>query len=182
MQATLEEARYRGYQTIWLSSWEKNDRANAFYKRWKFKIVGSHKFIVGSEVQNDFILSRIVQRFYEIPVFPFPNAKHLTQFFPNPKSEIGNPAYCPLCRLTVTDSPPIPQLSVSTSSMTTTVVCGFLPKVSCSSRVTPAINSAFWPGVAPSLVILMLTKGILVSSFDVRVLHSLSSITNLKSD
>ncbi len=58
MQTTLEEARCRGYQTIWLSSWELNDRANTFYKKWKFEIVGTQKFTVGSDVQNDFILSR----------------------------------------------------------------------------------------------------------------------------
>jgi ribosomal protein S18 acetylase RimI-like enzyme len=58
MQTTLKESRSRGYQSIWLSSWELNDRANAFYHKWKFEIVGSQKFTVGSDVQNDFILSR----------------------------------------------------------------------------------------------------------------------------
>jgi len=58
MQTTLCESRFRGYQAIWLSSWELNDRANAFYKKWKFKVVGRQKFTVGSDIQNDFILSR----------------------------------------------------------------------------------------------------------------------------
>ena len=58
MQTTLDQSRSRGYQFIWLSSWELNHRANAFYKRWQFKIVGSQKFTVGSDIQNDFILSR----------------------------------------------------------------------------------------------------------------------------
>jgi len=58
MQTTLDQSRSRGYQSIWLSSWELNHRANAFYKRWQFKIVGSQKFAVGSDIQNDFILSR----------------------------------------------------------------------------------------------------------------------------
>jgi len=60
MQTTLDQARSRGYRSIWLSSWELNHRANAFYKRWQFKIVGSQKFTVGSDVQNDFILSRLI--------------------------------------------------------------------------------------------------------------------------
>jgi ribosomal protein S18 acetylase RimI-like enzyme len=58
MQTCIEQSRSRGYKTIWLSSWELNDRANAFYKKWGFKVVGSQKFTVGSDVQNDFILSR----------------------------------------------------------------------------------------------------------------------------
>ena len=58
MQTSIDQSRSRGYQTIWLSSWELNHRANAFYKRWQFKAVGRQKFIVGSDIQNDFILSR----------------------------------------------------------------------------------------------------------------------------
>lgn len=58
MQASMEESRSRGYQAVWLSSWELNDRANAFYKKWKFNVVGSQKFTVGGDIQNDFILSR----------------------------------------------------------------------------------------------------------------------------
>jgi len=58
MQTSLAESRARGYQTVWLSSWELNDRANAFYKKWQFKVVGRQKFCVGSDIQDDFILSR----------------------------------------------------------------------------------------------------------------------------
>ena len=58
MYATMEEARSRGYRSVWLSSWELNDRANAFYKKWNFEVVGHQKFVVGSDVQNDFILGR----------------------------------------------------------------------------------------------------------------------------
>ena len=58
MQTAIDESRFRGYQVIWLSSWELNDRANAFYKKWEFKVVGRQKFTVGSDIQNDYILSR----------------------------------------------------------------------------------------------------------------------------
>ena len=58
MQASLDEFRTRGYGTVWLSSWELNDRANAFYRKWKFAVAGNQKFTVGSDIQNDFILSR----------------------------------------------------------------------------------------------------------------------------
>lgn len=58
MQITIEESRSRGYQSVWLSTWELNDRANAFYKKWDFQAVGNQSFTVGSDIQNDFILSR----------------------------------------------------------------------------------------------------------------------------
>ena len=58
MQACLDHSGARGYRTVWLSSWELNDRANAFYKKWHFKIVGRQKFMVGSDGQNDFIFMR----------------------------------------------------------------------------------------------------------------------------
>ena len=58
MQACLDESGARGYRTIWLSSWELNGRANAFYKRWHFKVAGRQKFVVGNDVQNDYIFRR----------------------------------------------------------------------------------------------------------------------------
>ena len=58
MQTSIEGSRSRGYLTVWLSSWELNDRANAFYRKWGFKVVGRQKFTVGSDIQNDYILSR----------------------------------------------------------------------------------------------------------------------------
>jgi diamine N-acetyltransferase len=60
MQACLKKARKRGYPSIWLSSWELNDRANAFYKKWHFKTVGRQKFTVGSDIQNDIIFTRSI--------------------------------------------------------------------------------------------------------------------------
>jgi len=58
IKACLEEALSRGFQSVWLSSWELNHRANAFYKKWGFEIVGRAKFKVGSDIQNDYIFAR----------------------------------------------------------------------------------------------------------------------------
>ena len=58
MQSCLTKSRTRGYETVWLSSWELNGRANAFYKKWHFQVVGRQKFVVGNDVQNDLILMR----------------------------------------------------------------------------------------------------------------------------
>ncbi len=58
MKACLEEALSRGYRSVWLSSWKLNHRANSFYKKWEFQIVGRAKFKVGSDIQDDFIFTR----------------------------------------------------------------------------------------------------------------------------
>jgi GNAT superfamily N-acetyltransferase len=58
MRACLSEARRRGYRTMWLSSWEENSRANAFYGKWGFEPVGNQEFLVGHDIQSDVILMR----------------------------------------------------------------------------------------------------------------------------
>ena len=58
MKACLEMAGSRGFKSVWLSTWELNHRANAFYKKWDFEVVGDAKFTVGSDIQNDFIFAR----------------------------------------------------------------------------------------------------------------------------
>jgi diamine N-acetyltransferase len=60
MKACLETAGSGGFKAVWLSSWELNHRANAFYKKWEFEIVGRAKFKVGSDIQNDFIFVRSI--------------------------------------------------------------------------------------------------------------------------
>ena len=60
MEACLDIAHSKGFRSVWLSTWELNHRANAFYKKWGFEIVGEAKFTVGSDVQNDFIFARII--------------------------------------------------------------------------------------------------------------------------
>ena len=58
MKACLDFARARGFQSVWLSTWEFNHRASAFYKKWEFEIAGRAKFKVGSDIQNDNIFLR----------------------------------------------------------------------------------------------------------------------------
>jgi diamine N-acetyltransferase len=41
---------------LWLSAWERNPRAVAFYAKMGFVIVGSADFVVGSDVQTDYIM------------------------------------------------------------------------------------------------------------------------------
>lgn len=56
MRACLEEARQAGHDTIWLGVWERNARAQAFYRKWNFQTVGEHVFQLGSDLQRDLLM------------------------------------------------------------------------------------------------------------------------------
>jgi diamine N-acetyltransferase len=58
MQACLDLAAGRGFQSIWLGVWERNLRAQTFYRKWGFQIVGSHPFLLGADLQTDYIMLR----------------------------------------------------------------------------------------------------------------------------
>jgi diamine N-acetyltransferase len=58
MRACLDEARQAGHQTIWLGVWERNARAQAFYRKWNFRTVGEHMFQLGSDLQRDLVMER----------------------------------------------------------------------------------------------------------------------------
>lgn len=60
MKTCLEQAKQDGFKTIWLGVWEKNEHAIRFYEKWGFTIVGPRVFVLGSDVQNDFIMQRAV--------------------------------------------------------------------------------------------------------------------------
>jgi GNAT superfamily N-acetyltransferase len=60
MRACLDEARKAGHRTIWLGVWERNARAQAFYRKWNFRTVGEHVFQLGSDPQRDILMERAV--------------------------------------------------------------------------------------------------------------------------
>ena len=55
MEDCLAWARRLGATALYLSVWENNARAQAFYKRYGFAHVGEHKFMVGRVADRDFI-------------------------------------------------------------------------------------------------------------------------------
>lgn len=55
MDDALAWARGKGAKVMYLSVWENNARAQAFYKRYGFEHVGEHKFMVGKTADRDFI-------------------------------------------------------------------------------------------------------------------------------
>jgi ribosomal protein S18 acetylase RimI-like enzyme len=60
MQAAVEAARELAGTTLWLGVWEHNLRAIAFYTKCGFRDVGSQPFLVGSDLQTDRVMARVI--------------------------------------------------------------------------------------------------------------------------
>lgn len=58
MRVCINEADQQGYRTMWLGVWENNHRALAFYRKWKFRNVGTHIFQLGQDAQTDILMER----------------------------------------------------------------------------------------------------------------------------
>jgi len=54
----LDFAKQQQQDWIWLGVWERNDRALAFYKKWGFEKFAEHGFLLGTDLQNDFLLKK----------------------------------------------------------------------------------------------------------------------------
>jgi ribosomal protein S18 acetylase RimI-like enzyme len=61
MAAACETAVGAGAQTLWLGVWERNPRAQAFYRKHGFVAVGTQVFMFGTEPQTDQIWVRRLQ-------------------------------------------------------------------------------------------------------------------------
>ena len=60
MQVCISEASQLGYRILWLGVWEHNHRAQAFYRKWDFRVVGTHIFQLGGDAQTDLLMERRV--------------------------------------------------------------------------------------------------------------------------
>jgi diamine N-acetyltransferase len=47
-------------QTIWLGVWQQNRAAIAFYNKMGFTTIGVHQFLLGDDVQDDFVMIRTI--------------------------------------------------------------------------------------------------------------------------
>lgn len=54
----LRLARELGLDTIWLGVCRRNSRAVAFYRKSGFEVVGTQNFVLGRDVQVDYIMAR----------------------------------------------------------------------------------------------------------------------------
>jgi diamine N-acetyltransferase len=62
MARCLEHVRHLGFGSIWLTVWKNNGRAIRFYERWEFRKVGEYDFVVGRDIQKDFVLLKNIHR------------------------------------------------------------------------------------------------------------------------
>ncbi len=58
MQRCFELVHELGWSGLWLNVNQQNKRANRFYEKWGFTIIGECDFILGTSVQKDFIRER----------------------------------------------------------------------------------------------------------------------------
>jgi diamine N-acetyltransferase len=57
MEKCFSIARKESFNKIWLSVWQQNTRAIDFYKKWNFEIIGTKQFVIGNEVNDDFVMA-----------------------------------------------------------------------------------------------------------------------------
>ena len=62
MKACLNEAEKRDCDTVWISVWEHNTRAQIFYRKWDFVEAGTRTFQLGDDPQIDLLMKRPVRR------------------------------------------------------------------------------------------------------------------------
>lgn len=60
MNAAVDTARDLGAVTLWLGVWERNPRAIRFYEKCGFRDVGSHPFLLGTDLQTDRIMTFVI--------------------------------------------------------------------------------------------------------------------------
>jgi diamine N-acetyltransferase len=60
MEKCIELAAARNKQLIWLGVWEHNQRAKSFYSKFGFEKFGEHDFILGNDVQTDWLMKRAI--------------------------------------------------------------------------------------------------------------------------
>lgn len=58
MDASFERARNEGHDVMWLGVWEYNPRAQRFYEKNGFRVVGKHTFQLGSDPQTDLLMQK----------------------------------------------------------------------------------------------------------------------------
>ena len=58
MQQSLDIAKKMNRKIIWLGVWEKNLRAIRFYKKWGFEKFSEQDFILGNDIQLDWLMKK----------------------------------------------------------------------------------------------------------------------------
>jgi ribosomal protein S18 acetylase RimI-like enzyme len=58
MQSAIDIAIEKSKEILWLGVWEKNQRAIDFYTRWGFEKFGETDFLLGDDVQRDWLMKK----------------------------------------------------------------------------------------------------------------------------
>lgn len=58
MDACFERAKKENRDVMWLGVWEYNPRAQRFYEKNGFRVVGKHTFLLGSDPQTDLLMQK----------------------------------------------------------------------------------------------------------------------------
>ncbi len=57
MLECIKTAQSESCEYLWLGVWQQNERAINFYKNRDFNIIGVKQFIIGKEVNDDFLMA-----------------------------------------------------------------------------------------------------------------------------
>lgn len=60
MKKCVEIAFEMGKRVVWLGVWEQNQRAIQFYNRWGFEKFDEHNFVLGDDVQTDWLMRKML--------------------------------------------------------------------------------------------------------------------------
>ena len=60
MDVAVEDAKAHGAQSVWLGVNQQNARANSFYERRGFLVVGERRFQVGESLEEDFVREMVL--------------------------------------------------------------------------------------------------------------------------
>lgn len=58
MKECIEIAKQHNKQIVWLGVWKENRHAIKFYERWGFEIFGEHDFMLGDDLQKDWLMKK----------------------------------------------------------------------------------------------------------------------------
>ena len=56
MEHSIEFAKCKNADTLWLGVWSQNQRAIQFYRKFGFEKFGDHTFMLGNDAQDDWLM------------------------------------------------------------------------------------------------------------------------------
>jgi len=60
LRRCLQYAQENKFASVWLTVWSKNERALTLYWKFGFEIVGEEDFVLGQDVQLDYIMEKVL--------------------------------------------------------------------------------------------------------------------------